>query len=264
MKKEKILEAANYIYENQRNHQEIEKITLEKYPEMTPEEAYEVQSELIKLYEADGYNVLAPKLGLTSKAKWEQMNVDSPIVGYVFDEFIVKGNTVDMRNYIHPKVEPEIAIVLKNEIGGEDLTIEEIEENIDYVISAAEVIDSRYKDFDFTLVDVIADNTSAAGAIFSDRKIKPEEIDWKKEKSRIFVNNKLVETGNGEAVLGHPLEAIVYLAKHLAKEGKKIKAGVPIMTGGMSAAVLVKPGDLVEVCYSTLGTIEIQVVGMAY
>lgn len=258
MDKSLIRETAEYIYKAQTELFDIPKLTNEKLPNLTFDEAYVIQEEVIKIYEENGHKVLAPKMGLTSKAKWEQMGVDSPCYGYIFESSLEEGDTIKMSDYIHPKVEPEIGIVLKNDIGGSDLTVEDVLANIDYVFSCVEVIDSRYENFNFTLVDVIADNTSAAGAVFSKEKYT-DEIDLAAEKVTLKINGEVQEEGDGTAVLGHPAEAIVSLAKLLDEKGQVVKAGQPIMTGGMTGAVLINEGDLVEVTYSNLEAITIKV-----
>lgn len=258
MKQSEILEAAQYVYHGEKYKHEIVKLTDDKWPNLTVKEAYQIQKEVLKLREADGHTIYAPKMGLTSKAKWEQMGVDSPIVGYVFKDMLEENFTVKVSDYIHPRIEPEISFVMKNEISG-DVTIEEVLENTDYILSSAEVIDSRYLNFDFTLTDVIADNTSASGAVFGVEKYPVEQLDLVTEKAVFKLNGEVVVEGTGEAVLGHPALAIVELAKHLAKEGKTVPTGVPIMTGGMTSAVLIKPGDEVEISYTNLETIKIKV-----
>ena len=118
MKQSEILEAAQYVYHGEKYKHEIVKLTADKWPNLTVEEAYQIQNEVLKLREADGHTIYAPKMGLTSKAKWEQMGVDSPIVGYVFKDMLEENFTVKVSDYIHPKIEPEISFVMKNEISG--------------------------------------------------------------------------------------------------------------------------------------------------
>ena len=252
-------DAARYVYDGEKFKREIVKLTEEIWPDLTVDEAYLIQKEVLRLREADGQSLYAPKMGLTSKAKWDQMGVDSPIVGYIFDDMLEKKGTISLSDYIHPKIEPEIAFVMKQELSG-DVTVEDVLKNTDYVLSCAEVIDSRYLNFDFTLTDVIADNTSASGAIFGIEKFTVDQLDLVTEKVAIKVNGKLAVEGSGRDVLGHPALAIVELAKHLAKVGKPVPTGVPIMTGGMSSAVLLEVGDDVEIVYSTLETIQFKVI----
>lgn len=254
----KIKEAAQYVYAGEKNKREIVKLTQEQWPDLSVETAYQIQQAVINLRQADGHHVFAPKMGLTSKAKWEQMGVDSPIVGYVFDDMLETKAEIKVSDYIHPKIEPEIAFVMKEELSG-DVTLEEVLAHTDYVLSAAEVIDSRYLNFDFTLTDVIADNTSASGTIFGQEKFSVASLDLAAEKVVIKVNGDVKVEGSGADVLGHPALAIVELAKHLAKEGKSVPTGVPIMTGGMSSAVLLEAGDEVEIVYTNLETIQFKV-----
>ncbi len=250
---------AEYVYQAEKNNTEIVKVTKEMAPELSAEEAYAIQHELLQLRQRDGHTIIAPKMGLTSKAKWDQMGVDSPVVGYLFDDMIERDNTIPFDRYIHPKIEPEIGIVLKNEIGGPDLTVDEVAANIDYVFSAVEVIDSRYLNFDFTYIDVIIDNTSAKGAILGTEQFAIEQVDLIAETVEILVNGEKVVEGAGEAVLGNPLQAIVALANHLHQSGQKIQPGQPILTGGMTSAVMIQQGDTIEVKYATLEDLVIAV-----
>lgn len=166
MDKDQILDIAQYLYDAELNRQETDKITLQKAPEISIAEAYQIQKQLNQLKVADGQKIYAPKLGLTSPAKMKQMNVDHPIYGYVFYYMLVKNfGEIHLRDYIHARVEPEIAVVLKNELQGPGITLSDVENQLDYVVSSLEILDSRYRNYKFTLPDVIADNTSARGAV---------------------------------------------------------------------------------------------------
>ncbi|EUJ26754.1 2-keto-4-pentenoate hydratase [Listeria floridensis FSL S10-1187] len=117
-------------------------------------------------------------MGLTSLAKLQQMNVDAPIYGYVFDSMVVEdGGHLKFSEYIHPKVEPEIGFVLKQELRGPGVTKEDVLAATDYIFPGIEVIDSRYLNFNFTMPDVVADNTSAAGAVFGTNVRKTDQMD---------------------------------------------------------------------------------------
>lgn len=261
MKQEQIDELAKYLYDAERQLTEIEKITLSKAPDLTAEEAYQIQNRMTQLKLADGHKIYAPKLGLTSPAKMKQMNVEDPIYGYVFDYMLVEnGGQFSINDYMHARVEPEISIVLKEELKGPGVILEDVESKVDYVVSSVEILDSRYIGYGFTHPDVIADNTSASGAIYSKDKILLNEIDLINEKAQLFINDELKAEGKGSAVLGNPLATIVFLANEMAKKGEAVPAGVPIMTGGMSSAVEVNEGDFIKVVYSTLGEIEFKAV----
>lgn len=105
---------------------------------------------------------------------------------------------------------------------------------------------------------MIADNTSARGAVYDETKIRLGDIDLINEKAQLKINGEVKAEGTGSAVLGNPLETIVFLANELGAKGISIPADVPIMTGGMTSAVPVKAEDLIEVNYSTLGKISVK------
>lgn len=157
-------------------------------------------------------------------------------------------------------MEPEISIVLKEDLKGPAVTKEDVMAKIDYVCSSLEILDSRYENYQFTLSDVIADNTSARGAVISQHSYAAHQVDLPNERVTLTINGKTVAEGSGAAVLDHPAEAIAFLANELAKKGEWVKAGQAIMTGGMTQAVAVKPGDVIEAIYDTLAPIKIEVI----
>lgn len=253
-----IHDIASELVEAEEDKRAIERFTKNRYPDLTVEQAYHIQEALIQIKRIDGHKVIAPKMGLTSKAKWDQMGVDTPIYGYIFDSMKVEDVIVHS-NYIHPKIEPEIGIVLASDMEGPGVTRDDVLKNIAYVFSAVEIIDSRYKDFDFQLSDVIADNSSAKGYIFSDQRIPVDQLDLANEEVEIIKNGSVIAKGAGRNVLDHPAESIVALVNMLGEQGQIVKKGEPIMTGGMTSAVLIQPGDVVEINYTTLPTIKVNV-----
>lgn len=259
MDKQQIEDIAKYLYDAEMKLNEIEKITITKAPDLTTEEAYQIQDRMTQMKLEDGHKIFAPKLGLTSPAKMQQMNVENPIYGYVFDYMLVENNgSFNLNDYIHARVEPEISIVLKEDLRGPGLTLTDVEEKVDYVVSSVEILDSRYRNYDFTHPDVIADNTSARGAVYSEERIQLNETDLINEKVQLRINGEVKAEGKGSAVLGNPLETLVFLANEMGEKGQTVPAGVPIMTGGMTPAVPIQIHDQIEVNYTTLGTIRIQ------
>ena len=123
MDKALIEKLANYTHSAEQEKREIKKITAELYPELSIQEAYLVQEEIVRQKLAAGQQIVGPKMGITSEAKMKQMNVDNPIYGYVFDYMVVEeGDPVYVSKYIHPKIEPEIGFVLKKDLEGPDVT----------------------------------------------------------------------------------------------------------------------------------------------
>lgn len=255
-----IKKLANYTHSAEKEKREIVKITSELYPELSIAESYLVQEELVRQKLAEGRKIVGPKMGLTSEAKMAQMNVDDPIYGYVFDnQTIEEGESISVSDYIHPKVEAEIGFILKDDLEGPGVTALDVLRATEYVFPALEIIDSRYENFDFTLPDVIADNTSAAGAIFGTDLKRPESLELDVVGVTLSVNGEIKELGAGAAVLGHPANSVARLADMLSERGEKIKAGQPILTGGVTSAVHLTPGDFVHVKYGGLGDISFYV-----
>ena len=189
-----------------------------------------------------------------------QMNVDQPIYGYIFDYMVVpdKGQ-LSMKELIHPKIEAEIAFVMGKDIGGDAVTPEEVLNSIDYIVPAMEIIDSRYKNFQFTLPDVIADNTSASRVVFGTKKTKARDLELDKVKAELQVNGEMKGCGTGAAVLGNPLNSVVMLTKMLARKEKKVMAGEVVLTGALLQAVKIGIGDEVVAKFNGLGEVSLTV-----
>lgn len=161
-------------------------------------------------------------MGMTSEAKMKQMNVNDPIYGYLFDYMIVNdGDYISMADYIHPKTEPEIGFILKHDLEGPHVTLQDVLEATEYVFPAIEIIDSRYENFDFTLPDVVADNTSARGAVFGTHLKSPKDLELDVVGVTLLVNGEIKASGAGAAVLGHPAKSIAQLASMLYKKIRK-------------------------------------------
>ena len=239
-----IKEVADFLHSAEKEKREVVRLTKEVYPDFTIEEGYLAQEELVRQKLAEGHKIVGPKMGITSEAKMKQMHVDDPIYGYVFDYMQVEdGETIRVSDYIHPKVEPEVGFVLKEDLTGPNVTAEEVLAKTAYVFPGIEIIDSRYENFDFTLPDVIADNTSAAGAVFGTTLRNPEGMHLDTIGVSLVINGKVAALGTGADVLEHPANSVARLANMLAKKGQSVKAGEPILTGGITAAVRIQPGD---------------------
>jgi len=251
---------AEHLENAELNCTEVTKIT-DDYPEITWDEALDVQWEIRRRKEARGTKIVGLKMGLTSKAKMIQMGVDTPCYGFLADYFsIPDGGDVKISELIHPKVEPEIAFVTKKELSGPGCHIGEVLSAIDFVVPAVEIIDSRYKDFKFDTKSVIADNSSSSRFVTGGRMMSVEELDLKTLGVVVEINGEVVDLGAGAAILGHPAASVVMLANLLAERGEVIPAGSFIMAGAITPAIAVKAGDNVSVRYQDLGTVTMRFV----
>jgi 2-oxo-3-hexenedioate decarboxylase len=133
-------------------------------------DGYKIQNKVIDLRLRDGETILGVKAGLTSVAKQQAMGVNEPVYGFITDRMVLQSGTkVDLSRFIHPRVEPEIVFILSNDLSGSNVTKEDVLDSTESVCCGLEIIDSRYKDFRFTLADVVADNTSAAGFVLGEK-----------------------------------------------------------------------------------------------
>src|SRR5699024_6894471 len=139
------LDTAKFLYNAEKEKKEIKKITSDKHPDLTIEDAYDIQRQLIELKEADGHKIVGPKMGLTSEAKLKQMNVENPIYAYVIDYMLLHhGITFQMDELIKPKAEFETVFILKQDLEGPGITTVQVLEETEWVFPAIEIIDSTY------------------------------------------------------------------------------------------------------------------------
>lgn len=248
---------ATILFEAARDASPVVKIT-DAHPELSWDDAYAVQDRLRALHLASGRHLVGLKMGLTSRAKMEQMGVEDPICGFLTDDAVVgDGETIDTQALIHPKVEAEVAFVTKEPLKGPGCHVGDVLRATDFVVPALEVIDSRYENFRFDLPSVIADNTSASRFITGGRPVSPRECDLKTLGVVVARNGEVVETGAGAAVLGDPALSVATLANMLGRRGIEIPAGTLILTGGITRAILVEPGDTITARYQHLGELSV-------
>ena len=231
----------------------------EAYPEMTLDDAYTIQRRSIAHRVSRGEKVVGMKMGLTSRAKMEQMGVHNPIYGHLTDAMMLSdGEIIERAKYCHPRVEPEIAFVLGQDLRGK-VTAQQALAAVDGVYGALEIIDSRYKDFKFTLIDVVADNASSSGFALGAAPRSAEALDLGNLGMVLSVNGEVVETGSSAAILEHPARSLAALATMLAARDEGLKAGQVVLAGGATKAVHVHPGDEVLLEVDQLGAVQLRV-----
>ena len=236
------------------------KIT-DEHPDMDWDDAYAIQAEILRRKRSRGLKLAGLKAGLTSHAKMKQMGVTTPVFGFMTDDYAVPdGGEVRCSELIHPKVEPEIAFVTKRPLKGPGCHIGSVLAAVDFVMPGIEVIDSRYRDFKFDLKSVIADNTSAARFVVGGLATDVAGIDLRTVGIVLEKNGQVVAVGAGAAVLGHPAAALAMLANHLAKSDQELPAGTLVLSGGITEAVAVEPGDAVTLRVQGLGQTSLRFV----
>ena len=257
--KSKITELAERLTRARLEEGPVEQLSKE-VQEFEAVDAYKIQDLGIKHRLDQGEIFKGLKMGLTSKAKREQMNLSSPLYGVLTDKMeIPNGGTFSMRKTIHPKIEPEIAFVLKKDIS-KKIDIEEASECCNALLPALEILDSRYTQFKyFSLEDVIADNASSSHYILGEQKADFSSIDLLNLKMEMYIDGKLEKEGISKDISGHPLLSIVELSNLMTDRGLTIKAGSVILAGAATAAVMLRPGMDCRLVVQDLGEVRVKV-----
>jgi len=223
------------------------------HPDLSLEEAYEIQDLVVTALGGP----VAAKLGLTSKAKQQQISVDQPLYGWLSPGAkLASGQSLATAELIQPRVEPEIAFVLGADLSGR-VTTAQVLAATELVVPALEILDSRYEGYAFTLPDVVADDASAARYILGGPGAPPSSIDLRLTGCVFEKNGELIATAAGAAVLDHPAAAVAWLAGELASRGRGLAAGTVVMSGALTAAVAVSPGDVVTASFDRIGRVEL-------
>jgi 2-oxo-3-hexenedioate decarboxylase len=257
---EVIAQLAEHLENAELNAKDVTKIT-DDYPDMDFQDAYDIQWEIRRRKESRGNRIVGMKMGLTSWAKMAQMGVEQPCYGFLADYFsCADGAAIDTSKLIHPKVEAELAFVTSKPLKGPGCHAADVFAATECVMPAVEVIDSRYRDFKFDLTSVVADNSSSSRFVTGGRPVPVDYMDLRTVGVVMEKNGEIVEMSTGAAVLGNPAESVAMLANMLGERGEEIPAGTFVMTGGVTAAVAVEPGDTILVRYHELGTLSMRFV----
>lgn len=235
----------------------IEALTTTAGP-FSPSTAYQVQDAVVADRVGRGAAIVGAKLGLTSVAKQRQMKVDEPLYGWLTGDMAIDvGQPLRCGRFIQPRCEPEIAFVLRDDLAGAHVTAAQVLAATAAVCPAIDVLDSRFAGYSFTLPDVIADNASGAGFVIGGQATDPGGIDLRLTGVVLEKNGALIATAAGAAVLGHPAASVAWLIRALAGRGRGLSAGQVVLSGALTEAVAVTPGDVVVARFDRLGTIEL-------
>ncbi|MDT7708874.1 MAG: 2-oxo-3-hexenedioate decarboxylase [Pseudonocardiales bacterium] len=197
------------------------------------------------------------KLGVTSRAKQAQVGVSAPVFGFLAGRNALDlGEPLDTSQLIQPRCEPEIVFVLGRDLAGPHVTASDVISASSGVAVGIEVLDSRFRNYRFTMADVVADNTSA-GRFVVGTPVPPAGIDLRLVGVVLEKNGEVVSTASGAASLGHPAAAVAWMVRTMAADGEGLRAGDVVLSGGLTAAVPVAPGDVVVASIDRLGTVEL-------
>ena len=235
-----------------------------KHPEMGMDDAYAVQNAIYRAKLAQGRKVVGWKIGLTSKAMQYALNIDIPDSGILFDDMVFEhGATVPRGRFIQPRIEAEIAFVMKSSIGGADVTRDDVLAATDYVAPSIEILDTRILRADpdtgvtRKVYDTIADNAANAGVVLGDKKHAPDAFDLRWVGAITSRNGEVEETGLGAGVLNDPVESVVWLARRMAQYGQSIEPGQIILSGSFIRPVECPSGSEISADFGDFGRVAI-------
>lgn len=265
MDKNEISALARILYEAKRDAKAVERLTLIA-PSLTLDESYQVQDQGIVFRIFENERPIGFKMGFTSQAKREQMNLGSPIYGVLTDRMEIKSKegsqetpVYSLNDQIHPKIEPEIAFYVEKEMRF-PITQEEALSSCSGVSAAMEILDSRFLHFKyFSLPDVVADNCSSSHFVLSKKAVNPLEVDIGNLEMVMSINGQIAQTASSSAISGHPGNSLVQLCELLAKRGRSVPAGSIILAGAATQAVALEPGMKVQLTVQNLGEVSIEI-----
>jgi len=251
-------ELAEQLLEAEDKRKPIDPIT-DKYPSISIEEAYKIQLKVVHLKKQRGHVIVGKKIGLTSKGMQQLLGVNEPDYGHILDKMMIyEGEALSLSQLIQPKVEAEIAFLLKKDLKGPGVTVASVLNATEGVMPAIEVIDSRIKDWKIKIQDTVADNASSARVILGGKMLPPRELDLKCIGMVLEKNGEIVATSAGAAVLGNPAQSVAWLANKLSEFGIALKAGEIIMSGSLVAAIEAMSNDVIRATFDRLGSVAVK------
>lgn len=249
-------EFAEFLDNAAKNAHSVPQITINN-PDLTVTDAYEIQRLSLERRYARGERRIGYKMGLTSRAKMQQVGVGEVAWGRLTDAMMLEeGGALSLKRFVHPRAEPEIAFLMKKPLAGRVSAAEALAA-VEAVAPAIEIIDSRYENFKFALVDVVADNTSSSGIVVG-RWNRPD-LDFSNLGVILEIDGRVVEVGSTAAILGHPVRSLVAAARLVAEAGESIEAGDIIMAGGITAAPTLVEGQTIRNSVQQLGAASVMV-----
>jgi len=234
------------------------------YPDMTMEDAYAIQYGWVEHKLQQGRKLIGHKIGLTSRAMQQALNIDIPDSGIMLDDMLfADGATIPKGRFIQPRIEAEIAFVMKKDLVGDNLSAEDILDATDYIAPSLEILDTRiYRKCPATgvarnVLDTIADNAANAGIVMGQQKTDPRSVDMRWLGAIVAVNGSIESTGLGAAVLNDPALGIVWLAERLANYNDHIRAGEIVLSGSFISPIETKSGDHFYADFGSFGSVNL-------
>lgn len=262
MKPEEIQAAAGQLDQAEKTRSQIGLLSLQD-PSITMNDAYAIQAAWVKLKVASGRVVKGWKIGLTSKAMQSALNIDIPDSGVLFDDmFFDDGAIISAERFIQPRIEAEIAFIMKAPLSGPNTTVADVLAATEWVAPSLEILDTRILRIDptskktRTVLDTISDNAANAGIVLGEQRHKPSAFDLRWVGAIVKRDSEVEETGLGAGVLNDPMLGIAWLANRLAQYGQSIQAGDVVLSGSFIRPIEGTHGCLIEADFGAFGSVS--------
>ena len=247
---------AEQLYQSEQTLKPVAPIRAELGEDAAVDEAYAIQDINTNRALVLGRRLVGRKIGLTSVAVQKQLGVDSPDFGMLFADMAYgDGEAIPAGRLIQPKVEAEIALVLKADLTQAKHTYADIISATDYALAAIEVVDSRIENWKISLLDTVADNASSAAYVLSSQPVSLTDVDLVNCKMQMTRAGEVVSEGIGKACLANPLNAAVWLADEMVARGRPLRKGDLVLTGALGPMVVAHPGDEFQVQIEGFGAV---------
>jgi len=241
------------LYQALQSRQAVVPLT-DREPHITIEDAYAIQQRMMARRLQAGERVVGKKIGVTSAAVMNMLGVYQPDFGWLTDAMVYnEGEAIAASTLIQPKAEGEIAFVLKKTLKGPGVTAADVLAATEGVMACFEIVDSRIQDWKIKIQDTVADNASCGVFVLGDRLVDPRDVDLVTCGMVLEKNGEIVATGAGAAALGHPANAVAWLANTLGAHGIALEAGEVVLSGSLAIMVPVVAGDTLRVTIGGIG-----------
>ncbi|WP_270889321.1 2-keto-4-pentenoate hydratase [Pedococcus sp. 5OH_020] len=224
--------------------------------------AYRTQRMLTQRRLAEGGRIVGRKIGLTSPAVQQQLGVAQPDFGVLFGDMDASGAApVSTATLLQPKIEAEVAFVLGSDLDSDHLDLDAVRSSVDYAVAALEIVDSRVAGWDIRITDTVADNASSALYVLGEDRVTLDRFEPREVVMTMTVDGSVASEGTGEACLGDPLEALLWLARTSRELGDPLRAGQLVLSGALGPMVAVRAGSSVRAEVSGIGSVSVTFAG---
>lgn len=259
MNQEQIQQCGDELYNALTNRTTLRPFT-ERFPDISINDAYHISLRMVERRVEAGEKIIGKKIGVTSKAVQNMLNVHQPDFGYLTDNMVFnQGEEMPIsEQLIQPRAEGEIAFILKKDLMGPGVTNADVLAATECVMPCFEIVDSRIENWNIKIQDTVADNASCGLFVLGDNAVSPSQVDLATCGMVVEKNGSIISTGAGAAALGSPVNCVTWLANTLGQFGIPLKAGEVILSGSLVPLEPVQAGDFMTVSIGGIGSASVR------